>query len=206
MNPSILPPMRSRAPAAMSMQFHTPFLNTTLSTIPLSKAIAGRPVAPSVPAKKSASKGMSWGVAVWYLYHTLAYKVHEDAFPALRDQLLNFIRGISSVLPCPKCSEHATEYMTRVNFSSIQTKAQLKSFLYAFHNTVNGRKEEPIMLPEEADEKYRLAKTIAIIRNFTMMFQQKQNNARLITDQMHRENLVAKFNVWIQENMAHFDP
>jgi hypothetical protein len=203
--------MRMRAPSAMQMSFiQQPIAPVGAAPTPVPQSLAAatrgapaqRPRAPGAAPEKT----MKWGTAVWVFYHTLAYKIRDDAFPALRDQLLNFIRGISSVLPCPKCSEHATAYMNKINFATIQTKEQLKQMLNTFHNTVNGKKGYLPMSVAESDEKYRLANTSAVIRHFLTVFPTRQNNVRLLTDQMHRESLVAKLGTWLQANIASFDP
>lgn len=211
MNLPSLPPIRTRATSTMQMQFHTTFPGMTSPPLVRPKPegavrVVANPVKTIVQRSEFKNTGMVWGPAVWYLYHTLAYKIRAESFLTLRDSLLNFIRGIASILPCPKCSEHATAYMNKINFAAIQTKEQLKLFLYNFHNTVNERKEYPIMLPEIADEKYKTANTVAIIRNFIMVFQMKHNNVRLITDQMHREGLVTKLTAWLQTNIVYFEP
>jgi hypothetical protein len=204
--------MRMRSPAMMQMSFNMqPIAPVGAAPTPVPQTLAAATRgAPAVRSRglvgTTPEKTMKWGTAVWVFYHTLAYKIHEDAFPALRDQLINFIRGISSVLPCPRCSEHATAYMNKVNFAAIQTKEQLKQMLNTFHNTVNGKKGYVPMSPAESDEKYRLANTGAVIRHFLTVFPTRQNNVRLLTDQMHRESIVAKLGTWLQANIAHFDP
>ena len=47
----------------------------------------------------------------------------------LKDQLLDIIKGICMNLPCPDCSNHATQYIKKLNYVSIKNKEDLKIFL-----------------------------------------------------------------------------
>lgn len=84
-----------------------------------------------------------WGPCVWYLFHTLAYKAVPGNFAEIKADLIQFIQRICSNLPCPECTQHATEYMTKHArvLAQITTKDQLHYFLVDFHNVVNARKK-----------------------------------------------------------------
>ena len=107
-----------------------------------------------------------WGPCVWYLFHTLAYKAVPETFAQIKTELIQYIQRICSNLPCPECTQHATEYMksnSRV-IALINTKEQLHYFLVDFHNTVNLRKKKPTFTYEQADEKYNRAKTSDVVQ------------------------------------------
>ena len=87
---------------------------------------------------------MRWGAPTWYMFHTLAEKVKEDCFGALRRELLNVIFTICANLPCPDCASHASEYMRGINFNAIKTKQNLKDLFFNFHNVVNEKIVEHI--------------------------------------------------------------
>ena len=49
-----------------------------------------------------------WGNNIWYLFHTIAYKIKEDEFNNIKQDLFYIVKTICQNLPCPECSEHAT--------------------------------------------------------------------------------------------------
>lgn len=164
-----------------------------------------KPVSKQVEVQTTGPKRMKWGEPTWYLFHTLAQKVKEESFPQIRMELLQNIAMICTNLPCPICSEHATQYIKKIPFYSIQTKQGLKDMLYIFHNEVNNNKKFPQFPYEQLDVKYLSANTINIIQNFLIHFQDKSKSIRLIADDMHRLSLVNKLKVWFNANIQHFD-
>ena len=61
----------------------------------------------------------AWGPPTWTLFHTLAEKIHEDTYPILGPQLFYHIKNICRNLPCPECSQHASTFLTKINFNGI---------------------------------------------------------------------------------------
>ena len=93
-----------------------------------------------------------WGPCVWYLFHTLAYSIKDDdptRFETVKNEFIKFAFRISTNLPCPECSQHATQYISRINPAAIKTKTNLKTLFVEFHNAVNQRKGKPIFTFEE---------------------------------------------------------
>ena len=164
-----------------------------------------RPRAMPVPAIKATSKVLLWGPPFWYLFHTLAEKVNESKFQLLRVELLNIIFLICQNLPCPDCTNHATQYLNNINFKGIQSKQKLKETLFVFHNSVNGRKGNPIFTQVELDSKYEKANLHAIWRNFMAEFSKKQKNTKMLSNDFHRENITKVLQTWIASNATHFD-
>ena len=62
-----------------------------------------------------------WGPPTWTLFHTIAEKMNEEAFPVLMPQFIFFLKRICSVLPCPECSQHATQFWKNINVAGIKT-------------------------------------------------------------------------------------
>ena len=147
----------------------------------------------------------TWGEPTWFLFHTLAQKVKEENFQVVRNDLLSNVISICHNLPCPKCAKHATAKIKRVNFNSIQTKEDLKKFLFMFHNDVNRDKGYPIFEYDKLDEKYDKANTVKIIHYFMSLFNVKDFNVNMINSNLHRNMLVNKLKVWFKENIQHFD-
>ena len=59
-----------------------------------------------------------WGKAVWFLLHTLTYKLNNDGHTKL---LMNQFFNICNNLPCSDCSNHANNIIkTMLLFKSDQ--------------------------------------------------------------------------------------
>ena len=156
---------------------------------------------PEEPKKKE----MLWGAPTWFLLHTLAEKVKDDSFNSIRNDLFEMIRTICSNLPCPKCSNHAIEYMKYINFNSITNKRELQLFLFQFHNDVNKRKSVPLFEKDELSEKYSKANTINIIHNFFHFFKDRSRNVNMISLNLYRERIIKDLRLWFQQNIQHFE-
>jgi hypothetical protein len=148
---------------------------------------------------------MRWGQPIWFFFHTIAQKVKDDSFPIIRQELLAHIYNICSNLPCPTCAAHAKEYLNGINFNRIQTKEDLKTMLFTFHNEVNVRKGIPLFPRDQLDEKYSRAVTKNIVYYFLFHFQEKYNNIKIMADNMYRERQSKILQVWLQTNLEHFD-
>jgi hypothetical protein len=147
-----------------------------------------------------------WGPPTWFLFHTLAHKVKDEYFSKIKTELLTNIVSICRNLPCPKCADHATEYMKKLNFAAIQTKEDLKNMLFKFHNDVNIRTGAPLFDYNELNNKYNSAISINIIQNFFVFFKDKSFNVTAIANSMHRERIIATLMAWFQNNIKYFDP
>ena len=147
-----------------------------------------------------------WGEPTWFLFHTLAEKVHESEFDKIRASLLEIIYTIAIHLPCPSCAAHAKQHLDGINFNAIQTKAQLKQMLFEFHNSVNKRKNFPMFLSSDLDEKDSKAITFHIIQNFMIQFEKKTKSVRLIVDDLHRQRMTVTLKTWFNDHVMYFTP
>jgi len=148
-------------------------------------------------------KEMLWGEPTWLLFHTLAEKIKEDEFPKIRKELLENIMKICNNLPCPTCAQHATRYMNGVNFNNIQSKEQLKLFLFAFHNEVNRRKDYEKFNVNDLT-KYSTAVTVNVVRNFFHHFSKRSYNVRMAIDNAHRHKMLKELRVWLENHAYSF--
>ena len=146
-----------------------------------------------------------WGPHIWYFFHTVAEKVQDEHFPTVRCDLLKYIEIICKNLPCPSCAAHASDYISRVNIHSIQTKEDLKKLLYVFHNNVSKRIGHSEFLYSELTDKYSNAHTVNIYNNFIIAFSDKHNGIRLISDDMYRARLCKQITAWFSDNIKYFD-
>jgi len=151
-------------------------------------------------------KTMLWGEPIWFLFHTLAQKVKEDAFPEIRKELFQVIITICDNLPCPDCANHAMQYMKGINFHVIQTKKDLIDMLFQFHNSVNARKGYPAFLYADLESKYTLANTIPIIQNFMKHFNKPNYSGRVGVNNFHKSRAVSYLTTWFSNNIKYFDP
>jgi len=146
-----------------------------------------------------------WGPSIWYLFHTLSYKIKEEEFLNIRIELLDIVKAICKHLPCPSCAQHATEYTQKLNYDSIQNKNDFKMFLFNFHNDVNKRTGKPIFSLEDSDKKYESANTLNIIKNFINVFQYKSGSFNMIANDMQRQRQIDLIKVWFNSNIQKFD-
>jgi hypothetical protein len=70
-----------------------------------------------------------WGPAIWTLFHTLAERVSEHAYPIIVKQLFTQIVTICKFLPCPDCSTDAGIFLARINISDYKTKTEFKNMI-----------------------------------------------------------------------------
>ena len=156
---------------------------------------------PSEPPKKK----MKWGEPTWIFLHTIVQKIKDNRFPAMREQLLQKINIICRNLPCPDCSAHASKYLDAINFKTIVSKEDLKTFLWTFHNEVNKRKGIPI-IDRSILEKYCTANTNSVVQYFLFMYSDKSPNIKMIANDFYRQRLIKELQKWLIENLASFDP
>lgn len=158
---------------------------------------------PTPQEVKAKAKPMRWGAPTWIFFHTLAEKVSEEHFALIRKPLLNMVSNICANLPCPDCAGHAREYMSKINFNTIQTKRDFINLFYVFHNTVNERKGFPIESPEILST-YANYNLVAVISNFIYFFENKHMSPRLMADDFMRRQVSASVKQWLSANIQYF--
>ena len=161
-------------------------------------------VAAAAAAAGAAGSKSRWGPSIWFLFHTLAHKIKPEEFGRIKVELLDIIKSICVNLPCPSCAQHAGEYMQRVNYASIQSKEDLKLFLFNFHNDVNRRKNVPPFPLSDLDTKYAAANTVNIINNFMAVFQYKNKGFHMIANDMQRQRQADMLKGWFVNNINSF--
>ena len=182
----------SRAAAPLPQPLPTPTLTPALEAAPPATAAAGK---------------MVWGQPTWFLLHTLAHKIKDEAYPKLRRELNDLVIRICSNLPCPMCANHATEYLRKINFDAIQTKKDLKDLIFQFHNAVNIRKSYAQFSYAELDAKYTAANTMVVVQHFLAVFQQSHNNgAQINVNTFSKNRALQHMQVWFRSNLQYFDP
>ena len=126
-----------------------------LYTSSLRRPVMPRTQAPQI-SRIAPSDGdrMKWGEPTWTLLHTIPERLSDAKFVENKTSIIQLITTICNNLPCPSCSQHATQYMRKVNFNAIHTTDDLKKMLYIFHNNVNVRKKYADYPYDELTNKY----------------------------------------------------
>jgi hypothetical protein len=147
---------------------------------------------------------IEWGPVIWYFFHILAEKVNPDDFPIVRAKLLDTINVICMNLPCPTCSIHASKHISKLQFSTIRTKEDLKRMLLNFHNEVNKQTGKPEFSLIELNEKYSKGNLHNIIPLFFKFFQDKHKTVHMISNDMYIMRISATIRKWLSENLHYF--
>ena len=143
-------------------------------------------------------KKKTWGNAVWFLFHTLAYKLKPE-YSSEVSVIVSYIVNICNNLPCPDCSEHAIKLLSTVNTKSINTRDSLIHFLFTFHNMVNKK----INIPDFSKDSlniYSRANTKNIVSHFINTMNLNMNNNKLMMDTFRRQNSLSNFVNYIRSN------
>jgi hypothetical protein len=134
----------------------------------------------------------SWAVPTWIFLHTLAAQLPEERYASIKVQLLEQVKSLLAVLPCPDCAKHATEAMEPIKLSHVSTKTAFKQVLWKFHNSVNGRLGKR-QLPEAELAVYDRCNLRVVYAIFFQEFMKPSHNSKLMMDVMMRNRVMAKF-------------
>ena len=146
-----------------------------------------------------------WGNTVWYLFHSLIYKIKESHFNEVKDDFIYVVKTISANLPCPECSADANNELNKVNFDNIKSKEEIKLLLFNFHNHVNKKLNKPIFKLSELDDKYSKANIKIIYNNFFIIFASNSNTPQLMSASFHRQYNLPKIKIALDKIIAKCD-
>lgn len=146
-----------------------------------------------------------WGNNVWYLFHTLAYKIKESNFNELKNDIVFIIKTVSTNLPCPECSQDSAIQLNKVQFDNITSKEELKLLLFNFHNYVNKKINKPQFELSQLDIKYSKANINALYNNFIKIFNSNSNIPQLMNGSFHRKQNLPKILAALDRIIATFD-
>ena len=76
--------------------------------------------------------------------------------------------------------------------------------LWAFHNTVNRKKDFPQFPREQLETKYAAYPLIPTLHAFMVKFQDKHKSIRMIADDFHRSKIAEKLKRWFNERISSF--
>ncbi len=145
-----------------------------------------------------------WGPAVWTLFHTLAEKIHEEAFvfPKVKQSLFATIVSICKYLPCPECSTDASRIMSAVKPAEYANKTAFKNMLYLFHNRVNAKKRKRLF-NYAFMRKYESANIPQVIFTFIQTYNTR-GNMKLLAESFQRKFVVQNFVSWFRTHAGLF--
>jgi hypothetical protein len=143
-----------------------------------------------------------WGPATWYLLHSMVLKINDDTNSETITDLKKLIRNITSNLPCPACSAHATSHLSKMKFDSITSIEGLRRFMFHFHNTVNEMLKKPTTLTYE--QHIILFDTMdlrLVIRHFLNIYNNMNStNVTMMLYSFHRKKTLNDVNTFFVKN------
>ena len=180
---------------------------TTSTTTPRVKASSSSEAdvsknASSVPPSVSTQAPL-WGSRTWYFFHTLAEKIKPEEFESVKNELMELIRKICNNLPCPICTAHANEYLSKIKNHNIRTKEDLIELFFHFHNEVNTRKKQPLFEHEQL-MIYKSANFLKIYQAFLYYYEDRVRNTNAIANNFHRKRVTSEVMEWMQKNIQKF--
>ena len=139
-----------------------------------------------------------WGPIVWKFFHTIVESINENSYQYIYKELFQFIKSICTFLPCPHCSNHAKEFLSRVKDNHINTKNGFKNVIFNMHNEVNKNNNKKIFNIEDI-EIYKQYSLYNCYNNFLQIFS-KKGNLQQINQSFQRKIILKKFMNWLQIN------
>ena len=127
-----------------------------------------------------------WGNITWKFFHTLAEQINESKFPEVRDELISIITGICQHLPCPDCTEHATNILKKAYTKNIRTKKHFVEFLRQLHNIVNIKLHKKTYTNEEIKIMYKQNNLGQIINQLINIYSRPNHSPRMMTHNLHK--------------------
>lgn len=147
-----------------------------------------------------------WGPAIWYLFHTLSFKLKPTHFNEVKDELIDNFVSICNNLPCPECAEHARKELKHLDKSKITNKKELCIYFINFHNKVNVRNKKKIFTFDEFVSKYNTSVTRNVIANFFIVLSKSDHNLKLMTNSFQRSTSILDLKKWLAVNASKFNP
>ena len=129
----------------------------------------------------------TWGNNIWYLFHSIAYKIREDKFESQKNNIFFIIKNICNTLPCPDCSRDANVMLNKIDFNTIKNKHDLKMFLFNFHNAINNKLNKPQFSYDSLDAKYQNVNIDALYNNLYIIYTSNSNIPRLMSSSFHKD-------------------
>ena len=144
-----------------------------------------------------------WGPIFWSFFHILAESIRDEYYLDVQMILFSFIKRICSLLPCPICSLHASSYLQKINFKSIDTKNKFKLFIFHFHNHVNDHKKKTLFLEDDLIQ-YENKNLVYAFHQFVQHFQSRRRDLSQLNQSFYRSRLIKEIVEFFQQNAFKF--
>lgn len=96
-----------------------------------------------------------WGPHYWATLHFISSTYDNKPNQSIKLTMKNFIQSLPVFLPCKECQDHAFEFIKKTDINTvIQSRKELFTFFFNFHNELNKRLKKPLMKMEDALNKY----------------------------------------------------
>ena len=145
-----------------------------------------------------------WGPPIWTLFHVLAEKINERAYPFYVGQIFRVIKMICSALPCPECTQDATIFLNKIKLQDLKTKNDFKNMIYLFHNHVNVKKRKYLYNYANL-EIYKKYNIIHVFNRFISVYHTR-GNMNLLAESFQRQLIVKNVKNWFSNNIRIFAP
>ena len=142
----------------------------------------------------------SWGNNTWKIFHTISVKIKDKATFEDIQNVLEIIKEICNNLPCPICSNHATQLFKSVKLDTIKTKEDLIHFLFVFHNKVNIRLKKPPYLKELVLHTYEKLNLNNCLNIFVHIYNNIKGSNHMMIHNFHRKKIVKKVIEYFKKN------
>jgi biotin synthase-like enzyme len=139
------------------------------------------------------------------MLHTLAEKLKQEHFQEVKKEFWSQIKKICTNLPCPYCSEHAKQFMSKVKEENIQSKHDIIHILYEFHNDVNRRLNKTIFDKNDISNTYSKNNTVQCYNNFMNRFSIATNHGMSFNKSLIAKYSLSGFHNWFTHNEYRFN-
>ena len=144
-----------------------------------------------------------WGAPTWIWLHTFVAKIKLEHYDSVKHTVLDWIKRLASVLPCPDCADHAMAHLGKIDANRLVTKENFTEMLWVFHNKVNTRLGKPVK-PKQVLEIYNKISLQYIYKVFATEYTRPLHNVRLVTLDMARRDIVSRLTRWLHTNQKRF--
>lgn len=98
-----------------------------------------------------------WGPSYWNTLHFISATYSNNPNESVKTSMKNFIQTLPVLLPCRECQDNALSFLKAADLDKVvQSRKELFTFFFNFHNTVNQRLNKPSMKIEDALVRYRI--------------------------------------------------
>ena len=151
-----------------------------------------------------------WGTHIWNFLHILCEKIDDNYYLNNHENVNNIIYLICTNLPCPDCSEHASNTLKNTSFpiNKIKNKDDLTKYIFYFHNEVNKKLNSKQIefndYLENFKSKYKNANIYVALKNYNSAIQSNKSNENLILHRFSMNRNLKRINSYFSENINRF--